>query len=100
MKSQVLCYTGEKVQVDGFMGIAGLPICKVYLRSELVNGPVTLGIVDYIPAKAVSSIIGNDLAGGRMWPCPVVTSCHPDENNTKKIGTEVSTYFPCVRCHT
>ncbi|XP_063586255.1 uncharacterized protein LOC134763618 [Penaeus indicus] len=89
-----VCYTGEKVLVDGFTGIAGLPLCMVYLRSDFMNGPVRLGVVDYIPAKGISVIIGNDLAGGRMWPCPVVTSCPPKENNTKELELKYPQLFP------
>lgn len=49
------CYTGEKVLVDGFMGIAGLPICEVYLRSELVNSPVRLVVVDSCRGRTINN---------------------------------------------
>lgn len=68
------CYNGEKVLVAELTGISYSPIRKVYFRSDLVNGRVELGVVDYIPATEISVIIGIDLEGSRKWNYPIVTS--------------------------
>lgn len=56
------CYNGGKVLVAESTGITDSLIRKVYFRSDLVNGRVELGVVDYIPATEISVIIGIDLA--------------------------------------
>ena len=82
------------MRLDGFTRVAGLPVCNVYLKSDFVDGPVRLGVVDYIPAKGISLVLGNDLAGGRMWPCPVVTPCPVADNNTQELEQEYPNLFP------
>lgn len=53
-----------------------VPLHRVYLKSDLVEGEVTVGVRPSLPVKGVSVILGNNLAGGRVWrdvvPPPVV----------------------------
>lgn len=53
-----------------------VPLHRVKLTSELVCGEVTLGVRPYLPVDGVMIILGNNLAGGRLWqdviPPPVV----------------------------
>lgn len=50
---------------------------RVHLKSDLVQGEVTLGVRPSLPLKDVSVILGNNLAGGRVWrdivPPPIVS---------------------------
>lgn len=53
-----------------------VPLHRVKLTSELVCGEVTLGVRPYLPVDGVMIILGNNLAGSRLWqdviPPPVV----------------------------
>ncbi|XP_069996524.1 uncharacterized protein [Penaeus vannamei] len=65
-------YTGKYVVVEGFGGCVTVPLCKLYLRTDLVSGPVVVGVHDSLPIKGVSFLMGNDIAGIRLLPNPVV----------------------------
>lgn len=85
--------TGDRVLVRG-MGLNTLcvPLHTVVLHSELVQGEVILGVRPALPIEGVDLILGNSLAGGRVWagvPPPVV------------IGAPLVTDRPdeCVQCY-
>ena len=46
------------------MEIISVPLHKINLTSDLVSGPVTIGVRHELPVKGVSMLLGNDLAGG------------------------------------
>lgn len=54
------------------MGCVNVPLHRVYLESDLVTGPVTLGVCSRLPVDGVSLILGNELAGGKVFPRPIV----------------------------
>ena len=60
-----------------------VPLHKVYLHSDLVTGPVTVGVLPTLPVRGVSFILGNDLAGGKVKPDLCVVS-NPDPSVTKE----------------
>ncbi|XP_069980180.1 uncharacterized protein [Penaeus vannamei] len=88
------CYTGEMVIINGLIGSKSIPICKVYLESKLITGYVNLGVVDNIPSDGISLLMGNDLVGDKVWPCPVVPPCPTEENNTVDLEREYPDLFP------
>ncbi|XP_076049398.1 uncharacterized protein LOC143030081 [Oratosquilla oratoria] len=88
------CYTGNWVLVNGLTGGSRFPLCMLYLRSPITSGYVTLGVVDRLPVKGVSLLIGNDLAGGVMLPNAVVSSRPSVENNTRQLEQEIPGLFP------
>ncbi|XP_076049782.1 uncharacterized protein LOC143030516 [Oratosquilla oratoria] len=88
------CYTGNWVLVNGLTGGSRFPLCMLYLRSPITSGYVTLGVVDRLPVKGVSLLIGNDLAGGVMLPNAVVSSRPSVENNTSQLEQEIPGLFP------
>ncbi|XP_059424797.1 NLR family CARD domain-containing protein 3-like [Carassius carassius] len=51
---------------------------RVKLSSSLVNGDIVLGVRPVLPVEGVHLILGNELAGGRVWPdapvSPIVSS--------------------------
>ena len=51
-----------------------VPLHQIFLQSELVSGPVIVGIRPTLPVEGISLILGNDLAGGRVQPDPQVIS--------------------------
>ncbi|XP_076035252.1 uncharacterized protein LOC143021537 [Oratosquilla oratoria] len=88
------CYTGNWVLVNGLTGGSRIPICQVYLRSDVRTGYAQVGVVDKLPVEGVSLLIGNDLAGGTMLPDAIVSSCPSDENNTSQLEADIPGIFP------
>ncbi|KAK3857867.1 hypothetical protein Pcinc_035914 [Petrolisthes cinctipes] len=66
-KSSALSASGRYVEVYGMFEYKTLPLCLVYLQSALVSGYVVVGVVEQMPAGGISMIMGNDLAGSRMF---------------------------------
>ena len=67
--------TGESVLAQGIeSGFVDIPLHRIILKSELVSGPVIVGIMPTLPVKGVSLLLGNDLAGGLVNANPCVTS--------------------------
>ena len=67
--------TGENALVRG-CGLAWFeaPLHDVYLQSGLVTGLVTVAIRPDLPLEGVDMILGNDLAGGEVFPTPIVVN--------------------------
>jgi hypothetical protein len=67
--------TGENALVRG-CGLAWFeaPLHDVYLQSGLVTGLVTVAIRPELPLEGVDMILGNDLAGGEVFPTPIVVN--------------------------
>ena len=60
--------TGSHALVRGIeMGFRKLPLHHVQLSSGLVTGHVVVGVCASLPVPGVEFILGNDLAGGRVW---------------------------------
>lgn len=53
-----------------------VPLCAaqhaVYLSSSLVTGPIVVATRDCLPMRGVHLILGNDLAGKKVFPMPEV----------------------------
>ena len=71
------------------MSVLPVPVHKMSLMCDLVQGDVTIGVRPVLPVHGVDIILGNDLAGSRVWasvaPPPLVTlspagSSQPDES--------------------
>ncbi len=54
------------------MSTVMVPQHKVYLNSSIVSGHVKVGVRPQLPISGVHFILGNDLAGGRVFPDPEV----------------------------
>lgn len=75
-------------------GVDGVPLCRVFLTSELVADYVKLALVDRLPTHGISVSLRNDLAGDRMRPCPVVSPHSTSQNNTEELEKEHPSLFP------
>ncbi len=81
--------TGTSVLIKGIgLNVLSVPLHKIILSSQLVSGEVVVGVRPSLPVEGVDIIMGNNLAGGRVWPDifspPVVSSFPlpgPDESN-------------------
>ncbi|XP_039861105.1 zinc finger protein 239-like isoform X2 [Simochromis diagramma] len=50
------------------MCVSRAPLHSVFLRSPLVSGPVAIGVRPRLHVQAVTIILGNDLANGKIFP--------------------------------
>ncbi|XP_076047320.1 uncharacterized protein LOC143028843 [Oratosquilla oratoria] len=51
-----------------------VPLCKLFLRTELLSRPVLVGVGETLPVEGVSFLLGNDIAGKLIVPDPVVST--------------------------
>ena len=66
--------TGENALIQGIgMDIVSVPLHRINLKSDLISGTVIVGVRPELPVKGVSMLLGNDLAGGKVLPQPIVT---------------------------
>uniref|UniRef100_A0A3B5QLU2 Gypsy retrotransposon integrase-like protein 1 n=1 Tax=Xiphophorus maculatus TaxID=8083 RepID=A0A3B5QLU2_XIPMA len=82
--------TGLSIPVLGMgMSVFCVPVHKLVLHSELFEGEVRMGVRPALPVVGVTVILGNHIAGGKVWPdqpeYPVIVSIPlvssgPDEN--------------------
>uniref|UniRef100_A0A170U8N2 Uncharacterized protein n=1 Tax=Triatoma infestans TaxID=30076 RepID=A0A170U8N2_TRIIF len=79
-------------------GVSGefmtVPIRTVYLTSDLVNGPVTVRVINSLPFPGVHLLLGNDLAGGKVLPDPVLTVNPLLNSNTDSSEEEMVGLYP------
>lgn len=55
-------------------GFVGVPLHTVVLKSNLVNSPVVVAVVPSLPVEGIDFILGNDLAGTRLYVTPVAST--------------------------
>ena len=81
--------TGADVLIQGVeVEPISVPLHRVTLQCDLVTGTVTVGIRPSLPVLGVKLILGNDLAGGKVFADPCVTStpvCQDEANEGVKI---------------
>ncbi|XP_033969836.1 uncharacterized protein LOC117469516 [Trematomus bernacchii] len=70
--------TGDTVLSWGMgLKVFPIPVHKVYIDCDLVKGEVAVGVRPGLPIEGIHFILGNGLAGGRIWtdvpPAPLVT---------------------------
>ena len=90
------------VQMPSFGGVKmsflRAPLHNVFLRSPLVSGPVKVGLRARLPVHGVALILGNDLAGKKVFPSPeVVENPVADSCVSVPAAVSLSSVFPaCV----
>lgn len=90
-------YTGEFVVLKGINGCITLPLCKLYLRSGIISQAVTVAVQDSLPVEGVTFLLGNDIAGCRVIPDPVVCSNPLNFDPAVKLTEQNPGLFPsCV----
>ena len=90
---------GDSVLIKGVGGDYNpVPLQKVYLKSDLVTGPVEVGIVSEIPVEGVDMVLGNDLAGDRVKADPHMCKgpSIEKEDSDKKSQDDQGTDQACV----
>ena len=88
-------YSGESVLLKGVeCGIVNVPLHHVFLTSDLVSGPVIVGVCSSLPIDGVYFLLGNDLAGGKIVPSPVITDTPKIEEVIDPILEEIPDLYP------
>lgn len=90
--------TGEKALVRG-CGMTWLEasLHVVHLQSGLVTGPVAVAICPELPVEGVDMILGNDLAGGEVFPTPIVVAIGSEsDDNQGDQSSQMPTVFLLV----
>ena len=64
------------------------------LSSDLVNGPVAVGIRQTLPFKGVHLLLGNDLAGDKVVVNPLVTGTLCMDQSLDPIEQELPDLYP------
>lgn len=82
------------------LDLVPVPVHKLQLDCGLVQGVVEMGVNPVLPIQVVDIILGNDLAGNRVWedspPPPAVTS----SSSVKEMPGECTQCFYCLCCCT
>jgi hypothetical protein len=66
-------FSGQNVLLQGIdMETIMVPLHKVNLKSGLITGEVTVAVRPELPIKGVHMLLGNDLAGKKVFPDPIV----------------------------
>ena len=86
--------TGEEVILDGVGGPVNMPLAKVYLDSDFYTGFVAVAIKDSLPLESTTFLLGNDIAGGQVYPKVVVTNEPCVDSPTKNLEEEFPDLFP------
>ena len=61
--------TRETVMIEGIGGKrVKIPLCKITLKSQWKKGPIKVGVVEKLPMKGISLILGNEIE---------TKGCHP-----------------------
>ncbi|KAL2102623.1 hypothetical protein ACEWY4_001791 [Coilia grayii] len=86
------------VLLKGLGGEYGaVPLHKIFLRSNLVNGYVTVGVVPSLPIDGVGLLLGNDLAGDLVSVTPIVSSVPCESPEMVVLEEQCPDVFPaCV----
>ena len=62
--------TRETVMIEGIGGRrVKIPLCKITLKSQWKSGPIQVGVVDKLPMKGISLILGNEVKTKKCHPC-------------------------------
>ena len=75
-------------------GFVNVPLHNIYLSSDLVTGPMAVGIRPYLPFKGVHLLLGNDLAGDKVVVNPLLTSTPCVDQPPDPIEQEIPDLYP------
>lgn len=56
------------------MGFVPAPLHQIHVHSDLVTGFFTVGVQAEFPIGGIEVIMGNDIAGGKVFPVPKVAN--------------------------
>lgn len=65
------------------------PVCRVFLKTNLVSKFVYVAVLDTLPVEGVSFLLGNYIDCNMIVTKPIVTSVPTEENDTKSMEKEI-----------
>ena len=87
--------SGTSVLIQGVeCGFVNVPLHNIYLSSDLVKGPVAVGIRQTLPFKGVHLLLGNDLEGEKVVVNPLVTDTPCMDQSPDPIEQERPDLYP------
>ena len=91
-------FTGNNVLIQGVeCGSLNVPLHNIELKSNLVTGPVAIGVRPSLPFSGVHLLLGNDLAGDKVILNPLVTDTPSCDQTPDLIEKEIPDLYPsCV----
>ncbi len=92
---------GRSVLIRGIgLNTLSVPLHRVHLTCDLVCGEVSLGVRPSLPVDGITVILGNNLAGGRVWreviPPPEVVPIPVTGNSDILHQTFPEVFTTCV----
>ena len=89
-------FSGSQVFIKGVdsSDYVPVPLHNVYLSSDLVSGPVTLGVRPSLPFEGIHLLLGNDLAGDKVITNPLVTDKPCLTQVPDPIEQEIPSLYP------
>ena len=86
---------GTSVLIQGVeCRFVNVPLHNIYLSSDLVQGPVAVGIRQTLPFKGVHLLLGNDLAGDKVVVDPLVTNTLCMDQSPDPFGQKLADLYP------
>ena len=77
--------TRETVMIEGIGGKrVKIPLCKITLKSQWKSGPIQVCVVEKLPMKGISLILGDEVKTKRSHPCKMVKKSA--KNEEKKMA--------------
>ncbi len=91
-------FTGDTVIVIGLGGdTATVPLHKIQLSSDLVDGEVIVGATRTLPVPGIDLLLGNDLAGDKVVTNPILTNQPIMSGSSEALENDFPGIFPaCV----
>ena len=65
--------TGESVVLEEIEGPITLLLCKLFLKSGYGSQYIIAAVRESLPLEGVALLLGNDVAGEKVLPDPIVT---------------------------
>ena len=84
---------GASALISGVGGIVSVPLHKICLQSDLVSGPVTVGVKPSLPVEGVSMLLGNDSAGRKVVPEVHVVETPISDLSTEQLNEEFTNIY-------
>ena len=86
--------SSECVLLEGICGFVTVPLHQVHLKSDLVSGPVSVGVRSTLPVEGVQLLLGNDLAGDKVKINQIMTDRPQLSNVIDPIEEEIPDLYP------
>ena len=88
-------FSGTSVLIQGVeCGSLIVPLHNIQLMSDLVTGPVAVGVRPSLPFPGVHLLLGNDLAGDKVVVNPLVTDTPSLDQIPDPIEQEIPDLYP------